>query len=35
MDPNMKELSPYSRERVVLLEPEDSLSNWRRVETGV
>jgi polysaccharide biosynthesis transport protein len=32
MDPNMKELSPYSGDRVVLLEPVDSRSNWRRVE---
>jgi succinoglycan biosynthesis transport protein ExoP len=28
----MKELSPYSQQRVVLLEPEDAVSNWRRVE---
>src|SRR5918996_2596144 len=32
MDPNMKELSPYSQQPAVLLEPEDSGSNWRRVE---
>jgi len=32
MDPNMKDLSPYSQQRVVLLEPEDSRSNWHRVE---
>ena len=30
----MKELSPYSQERVVLLEPEDSLSNRRHGERG-
>jgi succinoglycan biosynthesis transport protein ExoP len=28
----MKDVSPYSQQRVVLLEPEDSPSNWRRVE---
>ncbi|MPZ78264.1 MAG: polysaccharide biosynthesis tyrosine autokinase [Deltaproteobacteria bacterium] len=30
----MKELSPYSQERIVLLEPEDSLSNRRHGERG-
>ena len=30
----MKDVSPYSQQRVVLLEPEDSPSNWRRVEMG-
>ena len=32
MDPKTKELSPYSQQRVVLLEPEGSVSNWHRVE---
>src|SRR5919108_3214800 len=32
MDPNMKELSPYSQQRAVLVEPENSSSNRRRVE---
>jgi hypothetical protein len=32
MDSTRKELSPYSEQRVVLLSPEDSTPNWRRVE---
>ena len=30
----MKELSPYSQQRVVPFEPEDALSNWRPIETA-
>jgi succinoglycan biosynthesis transport protein ExoP len=30
----MKDLSPYPPQRVVLLEPEAALSNWRQVEIG-
>src|SRR5919109_2805418 len=32
MDPNTKELSPYSEQRVVLLTREDSVANSRRIE---
>src|SRR5215472_4591314 len=35
MDSTRKELSPYSEQRVVLLPPEDSTPNWRRVEMSV
>jgi polysaccharide biosynthesis transport protein len=30
----MKELSPHSQQRVVLVDPEDSPSNWRRADMG-